>query len=315
MPSALASARARRRRRRDRRGHGPGRGRHGHRARHHARSRSAPVLDAAAALGGRPVAVRAGVERRRPPRHRGVSHHSATRARPRRGPGGRTGARRACSAALAPGRRGTRRGRGRRRRRRPLARGPACASPRWVAAPRRTRCSSGRGGGRSGGAAGLTPRPARHRRNDVAAPKLERLMNLTAALLDTRVPLTAEALRSGSSGLPRRPRRSFRAAVRARQGRPARDGHPDPRRGVPRRPTAPAEGYRIIRTTSTTCATRASPPTSWPRCTSPPAAVRIDGVPGARRPLEARRHARRTDGRVARLARRVERAVGRSQRW
>ena len=36
----------------------------------------------------------------------------------------------------------------------------------------------------------------------VANPKLERLMNLTAALLDTRVPLTAEALRERVGGYP-----------------------------------------------------------------------------------------------------------------
>ena len=55
--------------------------------------------------------------------------------------------------------------------------------------------------------------------------KLERLLNLTAALLETTRPLTAEELRERVPGYPD-DQAALPAGVRARQGRPARDGHP-----------------------------------------------------------------------------------------
>ena len=56
--------------------------------------------------------------------------------------------------------------------------------------------------------------------------KLERLLNLIAALIHTVVPLTAEEIRERVEGYGGTNEASFRQGVRARQGRTARDGHP-----------------------------------------------------------------------------------------
>ena len=86
--------------------------------------------------------------------------------------------------------------------------------------------------------------------------KVERLLNLISTLLSTTRPLTAEELRDAGPGLPRR-QAELPAGLRARQGRPARDGHPararadrgrrPARRGLPHRPraatTSPIPGF------------------------------------------------------------------------
>ncbi len=65
-----------------------------------------------------------------------------------------------------------------------------------------------------------------------ASDKLERLMNLTAALLDAERPLTADEHRRPGDRLPRR-QGGLPAHLRARQGRAARDGHPHHHGGDP----------------------------------------------------------------------------------
>ena len=157
------------------------------------------ILDAAAALGGVPIAcLRVSFADERP-RHYGLSHHTATALRlatrePRAGGGPRAPRRR---AGRTPGadlaRRGhrppPRAGDGRRARRARAARPPRSAGrSRWGARPRTIpRCSR------------PPPPPVRsaapHRwLTGSMADRLERLLNLTATLLDTRRPLTLDEL-------------------------------------------------------------------------------------------------------------------------
>ena len=78
VPSALALARHVAARRRRHRRDGPGRRRHRRRRSAPPRSRWPAILDAAAALGGTPIAVLRMSDGDPRPRHQGVSHHSRT---------------------------------------------------------------------------------------------------------------------------------------------------------------------------------------------------------------------------------------------
>ena len=175
-----------------------------------------PVLDAAAGLGGAPIAcLRVSFADPRA-RHRGVSHHSAHRARRSRrasrvhdpAPDASAASEEArLRADLADVRASTERHElvdvapGRHRRR--CSRRTTCTSCRWAGPPPTTRCcSSGRGRGRCAAAAGRVPVACR------PCPTLpvavERVLNLLALLLDTRVPLHARRDRARGRRLSRR---------------------------------------------------------------------------------------------------------------
>ena len=268
--SALAVARARRARRRRGRRDGPGHRRHQHPprlqrhgGRHHPRRRLR------ARRGGDRVPAR--VVRRRaaaplravaPHGHRAAPRHPRARA----GGGPRAPRRR---AGRTPGRGSPRRGhRPPARAGRPSTRptrsscSPAitCGCSRWGARPRTTpRCSR------------PPPPPARWRRSmsmadGSMADRLERLLNLTATLLDTRRPLTLDELAERVE--PRYPEDKTRVppAIRTRQGDAARARGADHGRD---RSTASAPTRRTASTRrSTTCRSCRSPTPSSPPSTS-----------------------------------------------
>ena len=176
---------------------------------------AAPVLDTAVALGGRPVLCVRASEVDARPRHRGVSHHALTVLDLVRSPvdvpvphglvellDGHAArhhvveveATDAATTLEAAGLSVTTMGRG------PaddpvfFAAAASAGAHAVASAPRR--CADRR--------RRTVParRPSDGTGSVVANPKLERLMNLTAALLDTRVPLTAEALRERVGGYP-----------------------------------------------------------------------------------------------------------------
>ena len=89
--------------------------------------------------------------------------------------------------------------------------------------------------------------------------KLDRLLNLTAALLETRVPMTAEEIRTRVPGYSTGLRRGVPPCVRARQGRPARAGHPDRDGDASATTSSPGRPTRS-NATATSCPTPAS---SW----------------------------------------------------
>ena len=232
-----------------------------------------PILDAAEWLGGRPVAaLRFSLADPRL-RHQGVSHHTptslalATRARATigvpRGPGTRLVRADLEAAGLAD-------------RHRLLAvddpdvpaaarRPAACGSPPWAGGRTRTPPSTpwpARRGrrpppscaGRSrppAGRGGIRPvlRRVQWWRGHA---RLERLLNLTAALLTAPRPLTADEMAERVPGYPAGRRADVPARLRARQGVPARDGHPRAARPRPGRRSA-GRGLPSSAGTSTSC--------------------------------------------------------------
>ena len=114
----------------------------------------------------------------------------------------------------------------------------------------------------------------------MSAAKLERLLNLTALLLETPRPLSAAEIRDRARRLPRRDRR-VPPGVRARQGRPpghgrAARGRDRPRGGARRRGLPHPEGPLLPPRP------RARPPTSSPPCASPRRSCSSTACPPAR---------------------------------
>ena len=172
----------------------------------------AAVLDAAARprRPGRRCACRASSADARP-RHQGVSHHSRTvlglaavPARrcpcPRRWPARCAGRDACCRGA---------------RRRRASSTGRPAASRPWAGARTRTRRSSPpavAGGGVGGRRPCARPRRPASSLRSVSAAKLERLLNLTALLLETPPAAVGAGDPRAGAGLPARSTTSFRRA-------------------------------------------------------------------------------------------------------
>ena len=163
-----------------------------------------------------------------------------------------------------------------------MGRGPARGPAFFAAGRRRRRASPPRcsGRGRLGSVAAMSAAQARAAAQpDRAAPRRP-----------------APAHRRGdpraAGGLPRRAG-VLPPGLRARQGRAAGDGHP---LRVSRRARPPARGRRLPHPARgvRAAATPGSTPTSWPRSHLAASAVRVEGLAGHRRALQARRPGRRT---------------------
>ena len=268
----------------------------------------APILDAAGALGRRPVAVRAGVRRRR-------------RAAP---PGGqpphphrRSGCRRAGPSVPVP--RGAWRASSvgahhvverRRPRRRPrvLDARRTCRSRRWAAGPTEDPAVLRRGR-RGGGAAGplrpCTPGAGRRwasaNRSGAAlasapmsAAKLERLLNLMALLLETPRPLSAHEIRDACPAPTRRRPTPSAAPSSGTRTSCAAMGIPLVVAATSRRRTRRSRATASPRT-GTTCATPGSTPDELAALRLAASAVRLDGLAASEGLLEAGRPVARPD--------------------
>lgn len=125
--------------------------------------------------------------------------------------------------------------------------------------------------------------------------KLERLLNLIAALLETPRAMSAEEIHERVPGYPEDSGAAFRRAFERDRTICERWACPCGSRPSPaatRRSPATASPA-----TSTTCGTRAWSPTSWPTLDLAATAVHLDGARGLRRPLEAGRGRGRPGGR------------------
>ena len=110
-----------------------------------------------------------------------------------------------------------------------------------------------------------------------ACSKLERLLNLTALLLDARRPLTAERDPARSSSYPE-DAGGFRRAFERDKDELRDDGHPARASSRSRAHSPEVDGYRIPRE-EYALRDPGLTPTSWPRSHLAASAVQLEGLP------------------------------------